>query len=233
MIGIYKITNKINGKSYIGQSNNIYRRFKEHCRRDSLIIDQAIKKYGKENFNFEVIEECSLDKLNEKEVFWIKYFETNMNGYNLSLGGEQQSSGENNGRSILKEEDILFIRISYKNHKKRKDIYEYFKDKISFSTFAKIWDGSSWSNIMPEVFAEENKRYYSKEATNGEKSSKAKLTDIEVIKIRERYVLENARSIYKDFENRCSYNSIQQILWGRTYKHLPIYKKKEKEWINK
>ena len=86
---------------------------------------------------------------------------------------------------------------------------------------------------MPEVLTEENKRYYSKEATNGEKSSNAKLTDEEVIKIRERYVSENAKTIYKDYEDRCSYNTVQQILWGRTYKHLPIYKKKEKKWINK
>ena len=38
---------------------------------------------------------------------------------------------------------------------------------------------------------------------------------------------------YKDYEGKCSYNTLQQILWGRTYKHLPIYKKKEKKWINK
>ena len=86
---------------------------------------------------------------------------------------------------------------------------------------------------MPEVFTEENKKYYSTEATNGEKSTNAKFSNEEVIKIRERYVSENAKTIYEDYKNRCSYNTIQQILWGRTYKNLPIYKKKEKKWINK
>ena len=86
---------------------------------------------------------------------------------------------------------------------------------------------------MPEVFTEENKKYYRFQATNGENSVSAKFTNEEVIKIRERYVKENARSIYEDYKDRCSYNTLQQILWGRTYKNLPIYKKKEKKWINK
>lgn len=86
---------------------------------------------------------------------------------------------------------------------------------------------------MPEVFTEENKRYYAKEATNGEKSTKAKFSNEEVLNMRTRYVSENARSIYNDYKDRCSYNTIQQILWGRTYKDLPVYKKKEKKWINK
>ena len=61
MIGIYKITNNINGKVYIGQSNNIQRRFSEHQTKGEssrIPIDVAIQKYGKENFSFEVIEEC-------------------------------------------------------------------------------------------------------------------------------------------------------------------------------
>lgn len=236
MIGIYKITNNINGKIYIGQSNNIQRRFSEHQNRGAtsrIPVDIAIQRYGKENFSFEIIEECSIEQLNQKETYWITYFNSIENGYNCSVGGDQQSIGSNNGRAILTENEVKFIRTAYNNHERRKDVYEHFKDKITFSSFARIWDGTSWAHIMPEVLTEENKRYYSKEATNGEKSSNAKLTDEEVIKIRERYVSENAKTIYKDYEGRCSYNTLQQILWGRTYKHLPIYKKKEKKWINK
>lgn len=236
MIGIYKITNNINGKIYIGQSNNIQRRFLEHKNRGAtsrIPVDIAIQKYGKENFSFEIIEECTIEQLNQKEMYWISYFNSVENGYNCSVGGDQQSIGSNNGRAILTEDEVKIIRTAYNNHERRKDVYEQFKDKIAFSSFARIWDGTSWTHIMPEVLTEDNKRYYSKEATNGEKSFNAKLTDKEVINIRERYVSENARSIYKDYENRCSYNTLQQILWGRTYKHLPIYKKKEKKWINK
>lgn len=236
MIGIYKITNNINGKIYIGQSNNIQRRFLEHKNRGAtsrIPVDIAIQKYGKENFSFEVIEECTIEQLNQKEMYWISYFNSVENGYNCLVGGDQQSIGSNNGRAILTEDEVKIIRTAYNNHERRKDVYEQFKDKIAFSSFARIWDGTSWTHIMPEVLTENNKKYYSKEATNGEKSPNAKLTDKEVINIRERYVSENARAIYKDYENRCSYNTLQQILWGRTYKHLPIYKKKEKKWINK
>ena len=50
--------------------------------------------------------------------------------------------------------------------------------------------------------------------------------------IRKRYVKESAKSIYQDYKDRVSFQTLQQILWGRYYSHLPIYKKKEKQWIN-
>ena len=104
---------------------------------------------------------------------------------------------------------------------------------ITFSTFSKIWDGTQWSHIMPEVYTEENLLYYRIQATNGELSENAAFTNEEVINIRKRYVKETAKEIYEDFKDRCTYQTLQQILWGRTYKDLPIYKKKTKEWINK
>lgn len=90
MTGIYKITNTINNKIYIGQSVRIKDRWNEHCNpspNKHSIISQAIKKYGKENFTFEVIEECSQDQLDEREVFWIKYYNSFEDGYNLTRGG--------------------------------------------------------------------------------------------------------------------------------------------------
>jgi group I intron endonuclease len=107
-------------------------------------VDAAIEKYGVENFQFDIIEECSLEKLNERETYWIKYFNSIQDGYNLSEGGDQQSIGGNNGRAILTEEDVKIIRTAYNNHERRKDVYEQFKDKIAFSTFSKIWDGTGW-----------------------------------------------------------------------------------------
>ena len=121
IIGIYKITNIINNKSYIGQSANIERRFKEHCYkgyRSRIMLDIAIKKYGKENFTFEVVEECEPDKLNERETYWIKYYNTVESGYNSSYGGDFQSRGSNNGRALITEEDVVNIRIAYNQHKR-------------------------------------------------------------------------------------------------------------------
>lgn len=233
MIGIYKITKKENGKSYIGQSNDIERRFQEHKYKKDIPVEIAIQKYGADAFDYEIIEECDLKELDGKEIYWIAYYNTFKGfGYNCSPGGGN-NRGENNGRTRLTNEDVAYIRECYDSHKRRREVYENFKDKISFSAFASIWDGTTWKDIKPEVYTEENKRYYMYEATNGENSINAKLTDEEVMICRNRYVNENAKEIYKDYQNRISYQTLQQILWGRSYKHLPIYKKKSKEWVNK
>lgn len=95
MIGIYKITNKITGKAYIGQSNNIKRRWQEHKtnikqKQYPLYVD--MNKYGIDNFIFEVLEECTIDELNEKEIFYINKFNTYYDGYNLTMGGNVLSA---------------------------------------------------------------------------------------------------------------------------------------------
>lgn len=235
MIGIYKITKKENGKSYIGQSNNIERRFAEHRTKGEssrIPLDIAIQKYGVDAFTYEVLEECSLEQLNEREQYWIQYYQTHITGYNCNIGGEQQSAGSNNGRSKLTESDIIEIRIAYNEHKKQKEVYEKFKDIISFNHFQNIWQGRVWSHIMPEVFTEENKNYYIYEQSKGGNSAGAKFTNEEVIAIRQRYATESAKKIYEDYKDRVAYQTFQQLLWGRSYCDLPIYKKKEKKWIN-
>lgn len=235
MIGIYKITNKINGKFYIGQSNNINRRFQEHITKGQLSripLDIAIQKYGKENFLYETLEECSIDQLNEKEKYWIEKLQATKYGYNCSAGGDQQSIGENNGRSKLTEKDVRKIRIAYNNHLKQKDVYKEFENIITFNSFQNIWQGRSWSHIMPEVFTKENKEYYMYKNSCGSNGIQAQFSDKEVIEIRKRYVNESANEIYKDYKDRVKYQTFQAMLWGRSYKNLPIYKKKEKKWIN-
>lgn len=235
MIGIYKIENKTNGKFYIGQSNNIERRFQEHQtkgKKSGIPVDVAIQKYGKENFIFSIIEETTLDKLNEAEEYWIKKFDAIKKGYNCSEGGHQQSIGQNNGRAKLTEQDVIEIRKAYANHLKQKDVYEKYKDIISFGYFQNLWQGRSWGHVMPEVFTKENKEYYVFQNSDGGNSTTAQFSDEEVIKIRERYVDEKAKQIYKDYKDRVSYQTFQAILWGRSYKKLPIYKKKEKKWVN-
>lgn len=235
MIGIYKITNKETGKSYIGQSNDINRRIKEHQtvgKKSRIPVDIAIQKYGKDNFLYEVIEECNIEELNQRETYWIQYFNTVNNGYNCNIGGDQQSIGEANGRAKLTEEDIKTIRIAYNEHKKQKEVYENYKDLISFNHFQNIWQGRVWKHIMPEVFTEENKQYYIYENSKGAESNNAIFTNEEIMTIRTRYINESAKQIYEDYKNRASFQTFQMILWGRYYTNLPIYKKKEKRWIN-
>lgn len=104
MIGIYKITNLINQKSYIGQSVHIERRFAEHCfPSKTSVISQAIQKYGKENFLFEVIEECEKSELDKKEQYWIKTLNTLIpNGYNVA-----EDSESNHTTYVYFEKEII------------------------------------------------------------------------------------------------------------------------------
>lgn len=95
MIGIYKITNLVNGLVYIGQSINIHKRWANHrsrafsakSREYNIPLYQDFRKYGLENFEFKVIEECLKEELNDKEQYWIEYYDSFFNGYNESVGG--------------------------------------------------------------------------------------------------------------------------------------------------
>lgn len=95
MIGIYKITNLINGKCYIGQSVHIERRWQEHLQPSAdSVIAMAIKKYGKDNFSFEVLEEVELEDiivLDELEEMYIALNNSIVpNGYNIMERSEGQ-----------------------------------------------------------------------------------------------------------------------------------------------
>ncbi len=236
MIGIYKITEKENPKMfYIGKSNDIERRFREHIyktyEQSRIPFDGYIAEKGRDAFTYEVLEECPIEKLNEREYYWIQKLKATESG-NKFEGGLSDVVGEHNPRAKLTEKDIVDIRTAYNNHQKQKEVYEKYKDIISFGYFQNIWQGRSWGHIMPEVYTKENKEYYIYQNSLGSKSSKAKFSDEEVISIRKRYVRESAKEIYEDYKDRVKYPTFQQLLWGRTYSHLPIYKKKECKWIN-
>ena len=110
--GIYKFTNKINGKIYIGQSVNIDRRITEHfCRHDGTPFHLALEKYGKENFIIEILEECKPEELNEKEKYYISLYnsENKQIGYNRTCGGEgraKKSVKQYNSKGCLIKEYI-------------------------------------------------------------------------------------------------------------------------------
>lgn len=98
--GIYKITNQINGKFYIGQAEDIYYRFRTHFwvhgEHHNSAIDAAIQKYGLENFKLEILEECPKEQLNIREQYWGEDYYKGLcyapDGYNIALlGGNQKS----------------------------------------------------------------------------------------------------------------------------------------------
>lgn len=88
---IYKITNLINGKVYIGQTiRKLSERWSSHCHhKNNTAIHNAITKYGKENFSICVIDNANTrDELDQKEMFWINFYNSlSPNGYNFTKGG--------------------------------------------------------------------------------------------------------------------------------------------------
>lgn len=89
-IGIYKITNKINGKMYIGQTRHFQKRWAEHKNKakdpnQTRKLYKAMYQYGIDNFSFEVIECCKIEELNKRELYWIDYYNSIEEGYNMSL----------------------------------------------------------------------------------------------------------------------------------------------------
>ena len=97
---IYKITNKLNGKIYIGQ--HLVPKYHETFRRymgSGIAITEAYEKYGKENFDKEIIEYIDDDEkhehVSEREKYWIAYYNCmTPNGYNISPGGEGGCTSE-------------------------------------------------------------------------------------------------------------------------------------------
>lgn len=90
--GIYKLTNLIDGKVYVGQARDIGERWSEHIKKgigidtNNQILYLAMRKVGPENFSFEILEECPKDVLNDKEKFWITYYKATEYGYNMKVG---------------------------------------------------------------------------------------------------------------------------------------------------
>ena len=116
MAFIYKITNNINKKCYIGKTErDIDTRWKEHKKnaRNSeklahIHLYKAFNKYGIENFEIKCVEECEISVLNEREKYWVAFYDSYHNGYNETLGGEG---------SLLEfsEDEVQEIISKYKN----------------------------------------------------------------------------------------------------------------------
>ena len=109
LCGIYKITNNINDKVYIGQSINIKVRWKDHVnslrRGDSrcTLLQRAWNKYGEENFTFEILELCSEDELDDIEIKYISFYDSCNNGYNIESGGNKKKRLSDETKQKLRE----------------------------------------------------------------------------------------------------------------------------------
>lgn len=148
---IYIITNDFNDKAYIGQSIDADKRFKEHCKGYTdyvSLINRAINKHGKEHFTYKILER-QISNYNEREKYWIKYYNTIVpNGYNLTEGGEEPpryygTDHPNSSLSLEKiskiKEDLKLTKLTYIELAK--------KYNISKREVLRINHGICYSNI--------------------------------------------------------------------------------------
>lgn len=132
--GIYKITNNINGKCYIGQSIDIYYRWFTHQNPKIWQSDKgkalyrAFIKYGIDNFMFEIIEVCPRKKLDEREKHWISFYKSYKDGYNMTKGGQGNKNRDWIHRSSKKQRINWFWEFIEYLGEKHFDIYDTFNE---------------------------------------------------------------------------------------------------------
>ena len=227
MIGIYKYTNKANGKVYIGRSIDITRRRWEHFNKPSpySYFDQTLIKIGEDKFDFEILEECQESELREREKYWIEFYnccviDNREGGYNLTHGGEEYRSEENPWArlSMVQVNEIIDKLINTKiSIQALAKEYGVHYNTISDINRCKTW---TWAhnyqgNIREEAQGSLYRGELSGTATISENLAKAIIEDIKHSKlslaaIARQYNIKD--SLVYDI-NRC-----------RTWKHLHNYK---------
>lgn len=242
MIGIYKYENKLNQHIYIGQSidiearqrNHLYSAYNEKTKDYNSQFHQAIRKYGIENFNFTIIaevspEEYSIELLNSLEKTFIKLYDSYHNGYNATEGGDAVGNnihnGETNGRALLTEEDVYYIRECYNAHIPFRQVYEEYKNKISKRGLQKIWWFDTWKHIYPEYHTEENKYWHSHQGKANPSEiaaqNKRSFTNEQVLAMRADYDAGmKPRQIWEKYAPNKAYSTIYNIITRNTYKDI-------------
>ena len=221
---IYKITNLINGKVYIGQSIHSERRWAEHKQKakhgkEKSAIHLAIEKYGEENFSFEILKWS--ENYNKEEIDMIKEYNSLIpNGYNITEGGENCCvlRGENNPRNIVPNNIISLIIQDLKNN------------KLTDRAIAKKY------NLTDKIIADINHGYTHKQENENYpirvKRGSQKLTQEQVREIKK--YLETTLISYKELANKygVSKGTIYHINTGRTLKEERNYPIRKEHKIN-
>lgn len=226
--------NKTNNKSYIGQSVSIEERYKSHKRNHIVetnnaynsLFYRALRKYGFENFNYEVLvesEDLSKDDLNELEIYYIERYQSFNEGYNMNKGGNYTSSSKK-----LKESDVEKIKEMLATTEK--NLSEIAKEfSVSSSLITMINNGVIWNfNSKPQDYPI---RKVHNGAKRGGANSNAKLTDEKAIELRLGFMSKTLEQLHSENKDLISFSGLKKLLYGSTFTHLPIYKKRQKQWF--
>lgn len=202
---LYCITNNINKKKYIGITNNVQKRWGNERSYPSnpakrQVIQEAIHKYGSNNFIFEIVEKgLGLEEAVQKKQALIKKENTLVpNGYNVHPGGTLNPHfasffGAKNPNARLTQEEAQYI-LNNRN-KPMCLLYEEFQDKISYEAFKNIYHHKTYTDLLTSVEVYPYNIEFSNQFTSGP------LEYDEVVKIRERYQKgEYWRNVWEDYK---------------------------------
>ena len=228
MIGIYKFTNKKNGKVYIGQSTNIERRKQSHywpSHSNKTPFDKILQTYP-DLFTFEVIEECLVEDLDEREKYWIKEYDSYYNGYNCTLGGNSARGEICKNATFTNEEVLEIIKLLEEGNLSNTEIANLFNS--TRERIRSINEVKCWNHLHNYKFNIRNENLIKKGVIlhgQGEQSSSSKLTEIQVKEIIQ--LLKNSAipmsHIAKQYN--VSENAIKSINYCKTWTYLHNHKK--------
>jgi len=205
-MGIYKITNIINNKIYVGSAINLNKRKKKHLYdlkhniHHSIHLQRAWGKYGEDNFSFEVIEYIEdKDILKEREQYWIDTLNVcdinygynilptagNSLGYKMSEEGKRKirdsSRGEKNSNAKLTDTQVYQVKEMCRDGFKNKEIAEKFEVTPSYINRIRI--GDSWKHVKVDGFVEKNKHLTIEQIIKIKKLLKENLKTRDIIKL--------------------------------------------------
>lgn len=220
---IYKITNIINGKSYIGITKDYEIRWKLHrktCTNThhseyNKVLYRAIRKYGLENFLFIAsTENLSVKEAKQREIELISTLRTHVteHGYNVSPGGDLPNGnnlkGEASPNALLTNEqvkDIIAMRDS--GNYTKQEVYNKYSTFIKLAGFNDIWTGRRWKEFQPKSISNPNSNI-------GTTRQQA----LEIISRRESGELQ--AEVYKDYVNHVTKIAFQYVWLGYRWKKL-------------
>lgn len=221
---VYKITNLINNKIYIGITNNYKKRWANECsnfndKSKMQVINYAIQKYKKENFKFEILfSGLSIEEASEKEIELIKKYNSLIPyGYNVAKGGmdnfkHNSKLGFENSNSKLTYEEAKYIKEN--RNKPEYILYEEFSNKISYETFKKCYNGITYTNIKTDV-----EPYPYNQAFSSQFNS-SPIDYGDVVELREKYNKGIYwKEAYKDYKHLYKNEwSFWNLYYGNTFK---------------
>jgi group I intron endonuclease len=207
---IYKTTNLINGKIYVGQDSKNNSKYLG----SGVVLNYAIKKYGKDNFKKEILEYC-IDKndMDEKEKYWISELNSRDRniGYNITKGGD--------GCLGCKFTDRVFTKEHKDNISKNHADVSGEKNPMFGKTHSnEVKEKTKLRNLGRK--ASDKTKSKMSEQRKGEGNSNSKLTEQQVLVIRELYfvngVPQRDLAIKFNVQDAC----IFKIVTYRTWKHI-------------